>query len=132
MIECRFLRPEEFSLIDKYFDQENVARLDPEWSKVAAAIDLASGQIIGIICLQLVPHLEPIMIEESHRGQGLWRQLFDLMDGYCTTLQLPGVYTQPTHSKAEAMASAAGFERREHPLYVKLYSTFTNLLPEGD
>lgn len=132
MIEYRFLQPDEFHLIDHYFDQENVARLDPEWSKVAAAIDLDTNQIIGIMCLQMVPHLEPIIVDPAYRGRGLWEPMAQLMDGYCNVLQIPGAYTQPTHAKAEAMATAMGFERRNHPLYVKLYTpNFLQLIPEG-
>lgn len=131
-VEVRFLTPEEYPLINHFFDSQNVPRLDPNWSKVVAAVDKASGQVVGIMCLQLVAHAEPIIIDPAYRGRGLWREMADMMDGYAGTVGLPGLYTQPTSEVSAILASRMGFTEMAYPLYLKIYSPhYRSLTPTG-
>jgi len=131
-MEIRFLNPDEFDKINHFFDNENVPRLDPNWSKVIGAVD-EKGEVLGIMCLQLVAHAEPIIIDEKIRRLGLWREMADMMDGYVQAVGLPGLYTQPTHPTSEAMCKKIGFEQSPYPLYVKIYQeNFDSLIVKGD
>ncbi len=120
-IVTRLLEPEEYHRIDHYFDQEGVPRLDPEWSKVFVSIDEDLDKIAGVMCLQLVPHVEPIIIDPEYRGQGIWRDLAEMMDGYVGAVGLTGAYCQPVNPKSQAIASKMGYEECVFPLYRKLY-----------
>lgn len=132
-ITVRFLNPDEYSLIDRFFDDEKVPRLDPVWSKVVAAFDTTTDQVVGIMVLQLVAHAEPIIIDPVYRGEGIWRPMAEMMDGYAEFVCIPGLYTQPTGEAAKAICRKMGFEEREHPLWCKLYSqNIEGLMPQGE
>jgi hypothetical protein len=136
-IQVRFLEPREYPLADKFFDREGIPRLDPNWSKIGAAIDLDTGRIVGAICLQLVAHVEPIIIAKAYRGSGLWREMAEIMDGYLSTMArqgaIAGVYAQPTHQVAEHLCQEMGMSPCEHNLWVKIYNPDHPVLtPKGD
>lgn len=127
----KFLEQEQYYLIEKFFDREGVPRLDPQFSKVVAAWD--GDQVVGILVLQLVAHVEPFIIEPDYREQGLWREMGEMMAGYAGAVGLPGVYTQPTHPEARAMCEKLGFEEQPHKLWLKvLDDSFKGLMPEGE
>jgi len=129
-IVYRFLNEEEYYLADQFFEDQQVPKLDPKWSKVIAAIDMDIPKVVGIMCLQLVAHAEPIMIEKEYREQGIWREMAEMMDGYLFASGVPGVYTQPTNPTAKALTEKMGFEESKHPLCVKIYdSLYTDLVP---
>lgn len=120
-VKVKFLEPEEFYLADQFCDAQGIPRLDPNWSKVIAAIDVEKGVVVGIMAAQMVIHAEPIWIDEAYREQGLWREMADMMDGYLVMVGVAGVYNQPTHPEAEHLCVAMGMTRCEHPLYLKRY-----------
>lgn len=131
-ITIRFLEPEEYSKINHFFDNEGVPRLDPNWSKVVAALT-PEGEVVGIMCLQLVAHAEPIVIKPDFRKQGLSDQMAQMLDGYVMGVGLPGLYTQPTNPLAVAICEKMGFEPSDHPLYVKVYDgRYESLMPTGE
>lgn len=131
-ITVRFLDPGEYPLIDRFFDEEKVPRLDPLWSKVVAAFDTITGQVVGIMVLQLVGHAEPIIIDPAYRGEGIWRPMAEMMDGYAEFVCIPGLYTQPTNPAARAICEKMGFEERDHPLWCKIYDqNLAGLMPQG-
>lgn len=135
-IQVRFLEPDEYHLIDDFFDREKCPRLDPQWSKVIAAIDSDSTRVIGIMCLQLVAHAEPIIIDPAYRGNGVWREMAEVLDGYLTEMArqgaIAGIYNQPTHEMAEHLCEEMGMIRCEHPLWMKIYNPeYRDLIPEG-
>ena len=119
-MEVRFLQPEEFHKTASFFEGQAVPPLDPQWAKVIAAIN-DDGEVVGIMCLQLVAHAEPIMIRKDYRGQDLWRQMAEMLDGYLWAVGIPGIYTQPTNATAEALTAKMGFSKAEFPLWVKTY-----------
>lgn len=127
----KYLEPEEYHLIDRFFDEENSPRLDPRFSKALVAMT-EGGEVVGMICVQLVAHAEPIIIDPEWRQKGVGKELVARMDGYLEALGVPGVYTQPTNPAAEALTKMAGFVRMENPLYMKLYLDFNELIPRGD
>lgn len=124
-VQVRFLQPEEYPMADEFFSREGIPRLDPNWSKIVAAIDLATGKVEGVMCLQVVAHAEPIWLSPDYRGDGIWRGMAETMDGYLTEMArqgaLAGVYSQPTHPEAEHLCQAMGMRLSGHPLYVKNY-----------
>lgn len=119
-LSYKFLEPTEYILIEHFFDRENVPRLDPDFSRVAAAIN-SKGEVVGVICLQLVAHAEPIIIEPEYRETGVWQVLAKMMDEYCLAMKVPGLYTQPTSQKTEHMAEKMNFSKCDYPLYLKVY-----------
>lgn len=124
-IKVDFIEPDLWYLVDAFCDREGIGRINPGFARVVAAIDLQAERIVGILTLQLVAHAEPIVITESHRGNGLWKEMASMMDGYLQTMAdegaLQGVYNQPTHPEAQHLCEVMGFQECEFPLYVKKY-----------
>lgn len=120
-IVTKFLEPEDFTLLEPYFSAEGVPVPEPAYSRVLAAIDLDKGEIVGIVCLQLVAHVEPLIVHPEYRRRGIGRMLAEEIDGYITGVGLPGVYCQPVNEKSQAIARETGYEPVEHQLYLKIY-----------
>ncbi len=120
-IVTKFLDPEQFYLIEPYFADEGVPCPDPNFSRVLAAIDTDAGLVVGIMCLQLVAHLEPLIVHPDYRGKGIAKTLAQEIDGYVTGVGLPGGYCQPVNEKSQDIARKTGFEPVEHQLYLKIY-----------
>ena len=49
-MDIRFLSPEEYPMLNEFFQRENCPPLDPMFSRVVAAID--NGKVVGAMCLQ--------------------------------------------------------------------------------
>lgn len=116
----RFLEADEYHLAIAYFKGERAPQMDPQFSRVLGAFS-TTGELIGFISLQLVAHAEPIFVKPEYRKSGLGLELTQIMDEYCETLGLPGLYVQPTNLAAEKLASYVGFEPADHALWIKLY-----------
>lgn len=129
MIKTMFIEPDQFYLVDEFTDSENISRLNPAFSRVVAAVDTESGKVVGIMVVQMVLHAEPIWIKEEYQGRGIWREMAETMDGYLMEMAaqgiVAGVYTQPTRPETKAICEKMGYYEAEHPLYVKLYGSFS-------
>lgn len=130
MITTRFLEPDEYHLIDHFFDRERAPRLDPNFSKVIASFD--RGRVVAIVCTQMVIHIEPIIIEPEYRGRGLWKEMAEMMDGYLMASGVVGAYAQPLHDSTKHMCEEAGFVEMPHSLYSKTYIDVATLVPGGE
>lgn len=132
MIRYKVLDPEQYYLLDRFYEGAAIPRPDPTFSRVFAAIDESIGQIIGFITLQLVAHAEPIYIDPAYREMGVWSTLCAMLDANAIGSGLVGIYTQPTTPKTKHMCESFGFHEMEHPLFCKIYdSRFEGMLPPG-
>lgn len=126
MIKTIFVEPEQFYLVDEFCDSEGIPKLNPNFSKVVAAIDVDTEKVVGLIAAQMVLHTEPIWINEAYRSQGIWREMAEMFEGYMSHMAeigaIAGLYTQPTNDESRAIAKKMGFYESENPLYIKLYN----------
>ncbi len=129
-VEVRFLAPDEYWRIDPLFDREGTPRLDPNFSKVVVALD--GDRVAGIMVMQMVLHVEPIVIEPEYRKQGLWRPMAEMVDGYLSVSGAAGAYAQPIHESTKHMCREWGFEELANNLFCKLYQPgFAKPFPDG-
>ena len=119
-ISYRFIEPEEFDLIGRFFDEEGVPRPDPRFTRALVAFD--DGRPIGLICFQLVAHTEPIIVDPAYRGMKIASEMATLMDAFCMASQVAGVYAQPTSAASAHLLATLGFSQCEHPLFLKVYN----------
>lgn len=130
-MEIRFLEPDEWYLIESLFERQGAPVPDPKWAKVLVAID--GGKVVGTICMQLVLHAEPIIVDRKYQGKGLAQELSEVADGYMQACGVTGAYTQPLREGAKRIARAMGYEEAEAPLYVKIYdSRYERLVPQEE
>lgn len=125
-IIVRMLDPEQYFLLEEFCTTEGIPMLDPEWSKVVAAIDLDTEKIVGIVVAQTQIHLEPIWIKKEYQGNGLWEEMADRLEGYIDGIAFTSgssiaVWNQPTNAAAERICRMRGYTKSEKPLYTKVY-----------
>lgn len=126
-IIIKMLDPEQYYLLEEFCEKENIPMLNPEFSKVVAAIDTEAEKIVGVVVAQMQAHLEPIWIQKEYQGNGLWEMMGDAMEGYLHMLAFSsdtelGVYSQPTNAAAERICRMRGFTKSDKPLYIKVYN----------
>ena len=126
MVIVRPLEQNEYHLLDTFCEEENIPRLNPEWSKVIAAIDEDSGRVVGIMVAQMQIHVEPIWIKEGYRNKKVSADLADALDGYLDGLavssgQRIGVWANPTNLASERIVRLRGFQQCESPVFTKVY-----------
>ena len=126
-IIVKMLAPEEHYLLEEFCREEKIPMLDPEWSKVVAAIDLDTEKVVGIVAAQTQVHLEPIWIKKDYQGKGLWEEMADRLEGYIDGLAFSSntniaVWNQPTNAAAERICRMRGYSKSEKPLYTKVYT----------
>lgn len=123
-VVVQVIEDEQFYLVDDFCDREGIPRMNPQFARVIAGIDIEKGKVVGIIALQLVAHAEPIWVEKEYQGEGLWRRMGSYLDGYLKEMASQGavyaIYTQPTRKGVEEICKQFGFYQAEHPLYLKI------------
>lgn len=125
-IIIRMLDPEQFYLLEEFCEREKIPMLNPEWSKVVAAIDTESEKVVGIVVCQMQLHMEPIWIQKEIQGKGIWEMMADAMEGYLNMLAFSSgekisVWNQPTNAAAERICRIRGYVKGDHPLWYKVY-----------
>lgn len=133
------LDPEQYYLLEEFCEMEKIPMLNPEWSKVVAAIDLEEGKVVGIVCTQMQLHTEPIWISKEHQGNGLWEAMVEEMEGYLDGLSFSAgvpiaVWNNPTNAAAERICRMRGYTKCDKPLYTKIYrgEKLSKLLEESN
>lgn len=126
-IVIRLLDPEQYWMLEEFCEQENIPMLNPQWSKVVAAIDEITGKIVGIIVCQMQAHMEPMWIKKEYQGKGIWEEMAEVIEGYLDVLAFSqgasiGVYNQPTNAAAERICRMKGYQKSDKPLYIKVYT----------
>jgi hypothetical protein len=122
----KMLDPEQYYLLEEFCARENIPMLNPDWSKVVAAIDSETGKVVGIVVCQMQLHMEPIWIQKEFQGKGIWELMADAMEGYLHMLawasgEKISVWNQPTNVAAERICRLRGYVKGERPLWYKVY-----------
>lgn len=118
-MDIRFLEKNEWALIAPLFEAQGAPVPCPEWAKVLVALE--GGKVVGLLAIQLVPHVEPIIIDRAWQGTGLAKEMSEMVDGYMAAVGVAGAYTQPMREGARRIARAFGYEQCEAPLFAKIY-----------
>jgi hypothetical protein len=82
------------------------------------------GRIVALYCLQLVPHVEPLLVDRSEFGTGLAEELADTMQAFLVESHTRGFMAVCEHPVAAKMCEARGMVKVTYPVYVTV--------PEGE
>lgn len=134
----KMLDPEQWYLVEDYCKANDLPVPLTEWAQVFGAIDVDLGKLVGMVCIQMLTHTEPIMVDKEYQGKGVVDVLTKEAEGFLemiahNTGKPIQVYNQPTNAAAERICRTHGYSKAEHPLYVKIYKgdMFKEVL-EGD
>lgn len=126
-VEIKLLNPEEYPLVNEFCKSEGIPELEPDWSKVVAAIDVKSGKVVGIMVCQMQIHVEPIWIKKGYRNNEISRGMSDMLDGYLSGLAYGGgknigIWCQPNNPRSEQLCRLHGMYKSDKVLYTKIYT----------
>ena len=116
--QYRWLEPDELVGIEPLFKARGWVPLNPNGSRVLAAFD--GGRMIGFICLNMIPHVEPLFVETSYRGTGIAETLVREMVSMLYLAEAPAAYVIADSPTSAKMAEAFGMARVESPVFRKV------------
>lgn len=107
--ETRFLEPDEFWRVEKYFHEQGVHLPNSEWSKIAVVEDV-EGEIISFCVLQPIYHLEPFWTRPDHEHEDLWERTLKAQEDHIRYV----LSSQPWGSDLDILICSPrpGWERR--------------------
>jgi len=118
-IQYGFLPKEHYPLLIPIFEQEGVDISeipDPSFSRIAGAYE--GTQLVGIYCLQLMQHAEPLWIHPDYRKNGtkIILNLVHMIDG----IRGEGkVFIIAENKESEKMCRELGLKQIEFPVFIK-------------
>ena len=126
-VVVKMLDPEQYYLLEEFCEAQGIPMLNPEWSKVVAAIDLDTEKVVGIVATQMQAHTEPIWIQKEYQDGKLWEEMVDIMEGYLDSVAMIGgspivAWNNPTNPAAERICRLRGYHKTDNPVYVKIYT----------
>jgi hypothetical protein len=92
--------------------------LNPEGSRVLAAFD--GERMVGVVCLNMIPHVEPLFVDLGYRGTGLAEELVKRMVDLLYAAQAPCAYVIADNPASARLAELNGMERIKVPVYRKV------------
>jgi hypothetical protein len=119
MIRYRQLSPPEFPQLEPIFKQYNKSFSPLSFLTVFVAED-DNGNIVGMLPVQYVAHIEPLWIDDKHRGKVSWRKLEQMADELFS--KIPGSQYfafAPEDTPAKEMVKIAGLKRLPWLVFTK-------------
>lgn len=103
-------------------DRKLAARGWMSLNRATSRIRLAErdGKIVGIYCLQLLPHIEPLLVDRHERGSGVAEQLVDDMQNFLVEVRARGFMAVCEHPLAAKMCEDRGMVKVPYPVYVSV------------
>lgn len=115
-ITYRFLTQDQFSLLEPSIKANGGDLPDPNLSVVAGAFN-DQDRLVGYAVLSLVPHLEPVNIDEDYRAKVNWRSFQDMIEGLFDKEHGGSYFALASNPKAEKACRRAGMILVDMPLY---------------
>lgn len=99
----RWLPVDEWHKVAGVFAAQQKSLPAPELARIRVAEE--GDRIVGFLVWQLVPHVEPLWIDESYRGRVWWPKLLEAAMAECSS-----AYVFAPDAHIAGMAEAMGFE----------------------
>jgi hypothetical protein len=108
---------EEWDKIEGILASRGWMSLNRPTTRILVADD-ADGSLLGFICLQMVPHTEPLFVRPSQRGTGLAETLADKMLEFMLSIQARGWMVVADNPIAAELCESRGMVKVESPVYI--------------
>lgn len=117
-VELRWLDGDDLDQLEPILRERGWMSLNKSTTRVRAAF--YEGRIVGFVCLQLVPHMEPLYVEPEFRGSPVAMDLVNDMAEFIRDARCRGVMIVAGAPGIEALAKHFGMEQITHPVYIKV------------
>src|SRR5271154_4703283 len=106
--KIRLLYKEELKRLRRFY-RENNSPIDPTKQLLTAAVaELPDETLVGMLGFELIPHVGPLFVTESHRGNGLAVKLYQEIESHLDKHPGTGYYTFPSNDTSIHIASKLG------------------------
>ena len=112
-IEYRWLDNAEG--LEEFFQQRGWVPLNPQGSRVLAAFD--GDRMIGFVCMNMIPHIEPLFVAPAYRGSGVAEELVQQMVELLYAAIAPAAYVVADNPASAKLAELHGMTRVDVPVY---------------
>ena len=82
-----------------------------------AFVAFQAGKIIGFVCQNPIPHVEPLFVDPQYRGTGLAGELVEKMVDFLYEVEAPAAYIVANSAFSAKLAEAYGMEKVDQPVY---------------
>lgn len=107
MIKYDWLLPSDFHTLEPIFQEYGGDLPDPNLSAIRVARN-DEGRIVGFAVLQLIPHLEPMFIEEGYRAKVNWREFQTAIEGLFDKDRGGSYYIFPSDERIAKLCKRGG------------------------
>lgn len=114
-IKFRWVDGAELEVLEPILSQMGAMSLNPKVSRALCAFD-TNDSLVGFVCLQLIPHPEPLYVIPELRGTGLAQELAAQMVDYLKDSR--GFVCVAGNAHSQKMCEELGMRRVEHPVYI--------------
>lgn len=119
-ITYKWLDGDSVHEIDPILASRGLPSLNPETTRILAAYD--GDKLVGFLVLQLFPHMEPLYVDPSYRGNGaeIANKLIDDMFAFAEICQIRGFMCVADSPHAEKLCRERGLIKLADPVYIKV------------
>ena len=110
---------EDWDRIDSIISLRGWIALNKNTSRILVAED-KNGKLAGFICLQLLPHTEPLFVSPAYRATGLAETLADHMYDFMESVHARGWMVVAESEFAEKLCAERGMNRIASPVFVRV------------
>jgi RimJ/RimL family protein N-acetyltransferase len=119
--KLRLLGKEELYKLKRFYREEG-SKINPSQSLFTAAVaELEDETIVGMLGFELVPHVGPLFVRESYRGQGLAGRLYGIVEDQLDKRPGTGYYTFPSNDASRRVAEKLGLEKLNWDIWKREY-----------
>lgn len=108
----------EWERIESILAARGWMSLNRNSSRILVAEDWKTAELIGFLCLQMVPHTEPLYVRPSARATGVAEELANRMVEFLTEVHARGWFVVADSEHARKLCEERGMKRIENPVYV--------------
>ena len=101
--------------LEEFFQQRGWVPLNPLGSRVLAAFD--GDRMIGFVCMNMIPHIEPLFVAPAYRGSGVAEELVQQMVELLYAAIAPAAYVVADNPASAKLAELHGMTRVDVPVY---------------
>jgi GNAT superfamily N-acetyltransferase len=89
----------------------NDSKLDPTDLLTAAVVENVDSTIVGVAGFELIPHVGPLWVDESLRGNGIAGKLFKVIEDELNKTKGTGYYSFPSNDISKRVMEKLGLEK---------------------
>jgi RimJ/RimL family protein N-acetyltransferase len=114
-IEIKLIYGADLETLKPWLESRGWVPLNP--MSACAFVAYQDDTIVGFVCQNPIPHVEPLFVSADHRGTGLAAELVKRMVDFLYEVEAPAAYIIANNPASAKLAEAHGMEKVAEPVY---------------